>query len=108
MKCLVDRNMVIGETRLPKLDRYRMNPRGPLPQPSNISGDMINMRHPMGSGNYEEFFDSGHDQLLTCHAMLDQIALHDKSYIKLVIDKVFLKKILNSHIHFVRKISIAD
>lgn len=84
--------------------RFRVGKRGPLPTPSNISSDMDKKSFPIGSHCPEEFFDGGAEQLLQCHAMLDQIALHDNQKITVIFDKAFLKKILRSHILHIRNI----
>lgn len=66
-----------------------------------ISRNMVLLSHPIGSGLLE-IYDLGKEEILTVHDILDLMALHDKSEITITFDKVFLKKILKSHIKQIR------
>lgn len=68
--------------------------------------DMLNEESPMGINFKDEFMDCGRDQLLTAHSILDQIALHDGKSIKVIFDKEFLRKIIHSHIVYIRNIDV--
>ena len=76
-----------------------------IPKPLRLSQNMKEGDCYLGDNLRNPFFDNGAESLLTCHAILDQIALHDSASIRLNIDKEFLKMILHSHIHHIRSMA---
>ena len=105
MRFNLEKNTVIGEMTSKIRTGLRIGKRGPLSRVSHLSQDMSNEDSPIGCGIKEEFFDEGNEQLLLCHAILDELALHDGKSIKTIFDKEVLKKSLHSHIYHIRKIA---
>ena len=67
-----------------------------------LTRDLLNYKFPIGHHVKDTALDGGDSSLLTCHDILDQIALHDPKGIAIVFDKIFLKRIIKSHILFLR------
>lgn len=64
--------------------------------------DILN--YAVGEHVTDPFFDCGCDELLTAHAIIDLIGLHEPKYITVKFDKAYLKRILHSHIVYIRGI----
>lgn len=69
-----------------------------------IRCDFVNLNEPLGRSVKEIFMDNGDSTILTCHGILDEIAMHEPSYITVIFDKTFLREIIHSHVNNVRKI----
>lgn len=57
-----------------------------------------------GIGLPDPFMDGYQEETLTCCDMIDYMGLSKGSYISIMIDKKFLKKILHSHIIHMRSL----
>ena len=52
----------------------------------------------------DPFFDSYEQEVFLCHDIIDKMKVGDDNLITVTINKVFLKKVLYSHINIIRKI----
>ena len=67
-------------------------------------GEILSNKIDFNSTLPDPFFDSFREDLLTSHDILDLLALTNESFIKIKFDREFLKRILKSHIVFIRKV----
>lgn len=58
----------------------------------------------IGDNISDSFLDSYTQETFVCCDIIDKMALHSSTYITVTFNKVFLKKILKSHIQFIRQI----
>lgn len=59
--------------------------------------------HPIGEFLNDPFFDS-EEEMLTCCDILDLVGLHTGDAVKIVIKKDFLKRLVKSHIGFLKEL----
>lgn len=72
---------------------------------ANWNGYVIDSNFVFGNGLGDSFDDSFKEELLTCADILNSIVFSNRSNnnITVTFNKVFLRKIIKSHIHFVRE-----
>ena len=89
------------------MGRYpRIKVRGPKPIKRNpLIRDYINEDRPLGTQMIDPFFDCYKEELLTLNDIMDLIGLHDRKFITITFDKMFLKKIVKSHIKHIRTLN---
>ena len=64
----------------------------------------VDFTNPIGADLPDPFQDSYTEELLVCHDIIDLMAINGGTKVRITFDKAFLKKVLYSHIHCIRKI----
>jgi len=63
----------------------------------------LDTNHPVGENLPDSFFDSYQEEMLTCFDILNLAGLQSQTRVTITFDRKFLKKIVHSHILFIKQ-----